>query len=161
MLETRVQPRSRLLRSVVAASVVAAGTAVLATAAPFPAQHFPLTPVAGEPLHDGFAEVIHPEGPEVYARHVYQVNGARSNETYGVVISIWTTSLECTGDPTFVLPVAELATNGSGNGRADVVHGPELLAALGLRGLTIGGDISLLRDGSPAYATGCKVVELD
>lgn len=161
MLGTRLQPMSRLLLSVVAGGVVAAAAAVLATAAPFPAQHFPLAPVAGEPLHDGFAEVIHPEGPVVYARHVYQVNGAGSNETYGVVISIWTTSLECDGAPTYVLPVAELTTNGSGNGQADAVHGPELISALGLRGLTIGGDITLLRDGSPAYATGCKVVALD
>lgn len=152
---------ARLLGGVVAASVVAALGAVLATAAPLPAQHFPLAPVAGEPLHDGFAEIIHPDGPEVYARHVYQVNGAGSNETYAVVISIWTTSLECTGNPTFVLPAAELETNGAGNGRAEVVFGPKLVASLGLRGLTIGGDITLRRNESPAFATGCKVVKLD
>jgi hypothetical protein len=144
-----------------AASVLAALAAVLATAAPLPAQRFPLGRIGGEPLLEGFAEVIHPNGPQVYARHVYQVNGARSNETYAVTISIWTTSLACAGSPTFVLPAAELSTNGSGNGRADVAFGPEPIAALGLRGLTIGGDITLLRDGSPAYATGCRVVRLD
>jgi hypothetical protein len=143
------------------AGAVAAAAAALAPAAPFPAQHFPLLPAAGEPLRDGFVEVIHPEGPEVYARHVYQVNGARSFEAYDVVISIWTTSLACDGQPAFVLPVAVLDTNVSGNGRADVVHDPELLAALGIRGLTIGGEVTLLRAGSPAYSTGCRPVELD
>jgi hypothetical protein len=48
----------------------------------------------------------------------------------------------------------------SRSGREDVTHTPELLAALGLRRLTIGGEVTLLRD-VPAYATGCKVIELD
>jgi hypothetical protein len=52
-------------------------------------------------------------------------------------------------------------TNPAGNGEADVVFAPELLDALGLRGLTIGGNITLLRDGSPAYTTGRRAIELD
>jgi hypothetical protein len=52
-------------------------------------------------------------------------------------------------------------TNPAGNGEADVVFTPELLDALGLRGLTIGGNITLLRDGSPAYTTGRRAIELD
>jgi hypothetical protein len=52
-------------------------------------------------------------------------------------------------------------TNASGNGNADVVHDPELLAALGLRGLTIGGNVTLFHEGSPAYTTGCQVIQLD
>jgi hypothetical protein len=78
-----------------------------------------------------------------------------------VFISIWTSSLGCSGDAALVLPVAVLATNGSGNGHAEAVHDPELLAALGLRGLTIGGMVTLSRQGSPAYATGCEVIQLD
>ena len=154
----------KLRRAVPAALVTAVALASFATAAastPFPAQHFSLTPVGGEPLHKGFVEVIHPEGPRVYARHVYQLTGARSHQSFEVMISIWTSSLACAGAPMYVLPVATMVTNEAGNGHADAVHDPELLAALGLRGLTIGGEVTLLRDGSPAYTTGCRVVHLD
>jgi hypothetical protein len=148
-------------RFALAAAVLTAAFATMATAAPFPAQHFALTPVGAEPLQNGFVEVIHPDGPQVYARHVYQLNGASSNESYEVVITIWTLSLDCSGDPTFVLPVAVLVTNGVGNGHAEAVHDPELLAALGLRGLEIGGTVTLLREGSPAYTTACEALQLD
>ena len=98
-------------------------------------EHFPLMPLGGEPLQEGFVEVIHPNGPQVYTHHVYKLNGARSDQSYQVVISIWTSSLTCSGDPQFVLPSAVLVTNASGNGEADAVFDPELVAALGLRGL--------------------------
>ena len=147
--------------AVLAVGVVAASSATPAAAAPSPARHFSLAPVGGEPLGTGFVEVIHPDGPQVYAHHVYQLNGARSNQSYGVVVSIWTSNVECAGDPAFVLPAAVVVTNGSGNGQADVVFAPELLDALGLRGLAIGGNVTLLHDGSPAYTTGCRVIQLD
>ena len=153
-------PSGRAL-AVVAAGVAAASFATLAAGASFPAEHFSLVPVGAEPLQEGFVQVIHPDGPEVYARHVYQLNGARSNQSYEVVISIWTSNLECSDDPQFVLPVAVVDTNASGNGHADVVHDPELLAMLGLRGLTIGGNVTLFHEGSPAYSTGCQVIQLD
>lgn len=133
----------------------------LVPAAPFPAQRYPLAPIGGEPLESGFVENIHPNGPQIYARHVYVLNGARSNESYDVFISIWTSNVECSGAPGFVLPVAVLETNVTGNGRADVVHTPEQLDALRIRGLTIGGEVTFVRGGSLAYATGCQVVELD
>jgi hypothetical protein len=155
----RLATRGSLL--VLAAGVVTALFATLAAAAPLPAQHFPLRPVSDEPLKEGFVEVIHPDGPEVYARHVYQLNGAGIDQSYDVVISIWTSSLACSDAPEFVLPVAVMVTNASGNGHAGVVHDPELLAALGLRGLTIGGNVTLYHDGAPAYTTGCKVLQLD
>lgn len=152
---------SRPTLAALASVVVMAAAATLAAAAPLPAQHFPLVPIGSEPLQVGFVEVIHPNGPQIYARHVYHLNGALPDESYAVVISIWTTSLACSGDPQFVLPVAVVATNASGNGNADVVHDPELLAALGIRGLTIGGTVTLLHEGAPAYTTGCQVVQLD
>ena len=158
-IRMRLAPRRALVA--LAAGLVTAWFATLAGAAPSPAQHFPLVPVGDEPLKEGFVEVIHPDGPEVYARHVYQVNGAGINQSYEVVISIWTLSLACSDAPEFVLPVAVVVTNASGNGHADVVHAPELLAALGLRGLTIGGNVTLYHGGAPAYTTGCKVIQLD
>jgi hypothetical protein len=117
--------------------------------------------LGGEPLQQGFVEVIHPNGPQVYTHHVYKLNGARSDQAYQVVISIWTSSLACSGDPQFVLPSAVLVTNASGNGEADAVFDPELVAALGLRNLTIGGNVTLVREGSPAYTIGCQVIQHD
>ena len=103
-----------------AAGVAAASIVALAPAVPFPAQRYLLTPIGGEPLESGFVENIHPNGPQIYARHVYVLNGARSDESYDVFISIWTSNVECSGAPAFVLPVAVLKTNVTGNGHADV-----------------------------------------
>jgi hypothetical protein len=144
-----------------AACMATMSVATSAAGAPAPAQHFSLVPVGGELLRNGFVEIIHPDGPQVYAHHVYQLNRARSNQSYEVVISIWTSNLACAGDPAFVLPAAVVETNPSGNGEADVVFAPELLDALGLRGLMIGGNITLSHDGWPAYTTGCRVIQLD
>ena len=151
----------RTIAVVAAGAVLTASFAARTAAAPFPAQHFSLTSVGGESLQKGFVEVIHPDGPEVYARHVYALNGAGGNQSYEVVISIWASSPTCVETPTFVLPVAVVDTNASGNGHANVVFEPELLDTLGLRDLTVGGTVTLSRDGSPAYTTGCRVMELD
>ncbi len=155
------EPSLRLAFALLAAGIAAVSVVALAPATPFPAERYPLASIGGEPLTSGFVENIHPDGPEIYARHVYVLNGARSDESYEVFISIWATNTECTGAATFVLPVAVLQTNGTGNGRAGVVHTPEQLDALGIRGLTIGGEVTFLRGGSLAYATGCQVVDLD
>ena len=158
---TNITHLSRRALALLAVSVVTASVATLAAAAPSPAQHFALMPLGGEPLQQGFVEVIHPNGPQVYTHHVYKLNGARSDQAYLVVISIWTSSLACSGDPQFVLPSAVLVTNASGNGEADAVFDPELVAALGLRDLTIGGNVTLVREGSPAYTIGCQVIQHD
>ena len=154
-------PRLRLVLAVLTTGIAAVSIVALAPAAPFPAERYPLVAVGGEPLDSGFVMNIHPNGPQVYARHVYVLNGARSDASYQAVISIWTSNVECSGTPAFVLPVAVLQTNGVGNGRAEVVHTPEDLAGLGIRGLTIGGEVTFLRGGSLAYTAGCRVVELD
>jgi len=147
--------------AVLAVGVVTASSATLAAAAPWQAQHFPLAALGEEPLRNGFVEVIHPDGPQVYAHHVYKLTGARSNESYQVVISIWTSNVACAGGPAFVLPAAVVDTNPAGNGEADVVFAPELLDALGLRGLTIGGNVTLYRGGAPTYTTECRPIQLD
>ena len=153
----------RHVLTLLGACAVAASLATIAAAAStgFAAQHLPLAPLNGEPLSSGFAEVIHPNGPEIYARHEYALNGADENVSYAVEISIWTSNLTCSGAPLVVIPAAVLVTNSSGNGHASVVHTPEQLAALGVRGLTIGGQVTILRDGTPSYTTGCRVIELD
>ena len=98
---------SRRALALLAVSAVTASAATVAAAAPLAAQHFPLMPLGNEPLQQGFVQVIHPNGPQVYAHHVYQLNGARSDQSYQVVISIWTSDLACSGDPQFVLPRSE------------------------------------------------------
>jgi hypothetical protein len=158
---TSVTGLRRRALALLAVGVVAASSATLAAAVPSPAQNFPLVPLTDEPLREGFVEVIHPDGPQVYAHHVYQLNGARSDQSYEIVISIWTSNLVCAADPTFVLPAGVVDTNPSGNGEADVVFAPELLDALGLRGLAIGGNVTLFHDGSPVYTTGCRTIQLD
>jgi hypothetical protein len=163
--ETRTQgcgkgPTRRTLTAFVM-TVVAASFGTQVAAAPFPAQHFDLSPVGGEPLRSGFAEVIHPDGPNIYARHVYQLHGARSDETYQVWVHIWTDDLGCAGPTPYHLPVAELATNSAGNGHAAVVHTPEDLALLGLGDQAIGGEVTVELDGTVAYTTGCAVIRLD
>jgi hypothetical protein len=158
---TNVTGLRRRAFAVLAVGVVAASSATPAAAAPSPAQHFAHVPLADEPLRQGFVEVIHPNGPQVYAHQVYQLNGAKTNQSYDVVISIWTSNLECAGSPDFVLPAAVVDTNSSGNGEADVMLAPELLDALGLRGLAIGGSVTRFHAGSPAYTTGCRTIQLD
>jgi hypothetical protein len=131
-----------------------------AHAEPFPAQHLALAAMGAEPLRTGFVEVIHPEGPEVYAHQLYALNGASPHESYLVVISIWTSSLTCSGGSIVEIPAALMVTNASGNGRSDVVFTPEMVS--GLRNLTISATVTLLKAGtSPAYTTGCRVLELD
>lgn len=152
-------PRRAL--AVLAVGVATAPAATLSAAAPIPAEHVPLVPLGGEPLQKGFVEVIHPNGPQVYTHHVYKLNGARSDQSYQVVVSIWPSNDTCAGDPQLVLPTAVLVTNASGNGEADAVFDPEVVSALGLRGLTIGGRVTLVREGAPAYATGCHLVQHD
>jgi hypothetical protein len=158
---TGITHRSRRALALLAAGVVAAAASTLAVAAPIPAEHFPLAPLGGEPLQEGFVEVIHPNGPQVYTRHVYKLNGARSDQSYQVVISIWASNTNCSGDPQFVIPAAVLSTNAAGNGKADAVFDPDLMTTLGLRDLTTGCIATLLREGSPAYTTGCQAVQHD
>jgi hypothetical protein len=88
-------------------------------------------------------------------------SGADSSRSSIPTGQIWTSDLACADDPAFVLPAAVVDTNSSGNGEADVVFAPELLDALGLRRLAIGGNVTLLHDGSPAYTTGCRTIQLD
>jgi hypothetical protein len=121
--------------------------------------HIALAPIAGAPLISGFVENIHANGPNVYAHEIYLVAAAAPNTTYQVVLSIWTTSTTCSGNPTLQLPTARLTTNTAGNGRADVFFTPE--DADGLRGLTLSARWTLLNGTTPTYATDCEVLNLD
>ena len=86
---------------------------------------------------------------------------ADSDQAYQVVVSIWTSNTTCSGAAALRIPVALVVTNATGNGNADVVFDPETVAALGILGLTIGGEVAFHRDGSAEYTTGCQVMRLD
>jgi hypothetical protein len=121
--------------------------------------HIALTPVAGAPLTSGFVQNIHADGPNVYAHELYQLNGAEPNSSYQVVLSIWTTSTSCSGQPTLQLPTATVMTNAVGNGLADAVFTPE--DADGLRGLTLSAMWTLWNGSTATYATDCEILSLD
>ena len=104
-----------------------AGLAVCSWALPagadaaYHASHLPLHATDSAPLRSGFVENIHANGPTVYAHENYIVNGADTNASYQVVLSIWATNTACAGTPTLEIPTAVLTTNGAGNGSAHVV----------------------------------------
>ena len=123
--------------------------------------HFALSPIGSAPLSSGFVQNIHAEGPNVFAREMYQLNGAEPNTSYQVVLSIWTSNTSCSGSPTFGFPVAALTTNAAGNGLADHVFTPEDVSRAGLHGLTVSAVWTLFNGTTAAYATDCEVVSLD
>src|SRR5215203_2964863 len=93
--------------------VAAAGVLVLAfneTAAADSAYHterLALSGVSGAP-GGGMVVNAHGNGPNVYAHEIYTLRHAVPG-TYQVVLSIFTTSLSCTG-PSAALPTATLTT---------------------------------------------------
>jgi hypothetical protein len=145
-----------MLVALVAACVWVAPAAADAT---YHTGHIALAPVAGAPLTSGFVQNIHANGPNVYAHEIYQLNGARPNSSYQVVLSIWTTNTSCSGAATLELPTAMVVTNGAGNGLADIVFTPD--DADGLRGLTVSAMWTLWNGTTATYATDCEVLTLD
>jgi len=133
---------------------LAAGDAV------YHSQHIGLHPVSGALLHSGFVENIHPNGPQVYAHEVYVLNGADGNATYQVVLLLYPFSTSCAGGPV-VIPTAQLSTNGSGNGKAQVFFRPSDIGAA-LRNATHGIRWQVVTaGGAVAYETDCSSVTLD
>jgi hypothetical protein len=131
----------------------AAGDAV------YHSQHLALNPVGGAPLRSGFVENIHPNGPQVYAHEVYVLNGAQPNTSYQVVLLIFPLSTSCAGSP-IAIPTAQLSTNASGNGKAQVFFRPADVPPA-LRGGTHGLIWQLSAGGSVVYETSCSPVTLD
>ena len=132
---------------------VATGDAV------YHSQHIGLHPVGEAPLQSWFVENIHPNGPQVYAHEVYVLNGADANATYQVVLLLYPFSTSCAGEPV-VIPTAQLSTNGSGNGKAQVFFRPSDVGA-SLRNATHGIRWQVTTGGAAVYETDCSSVTLD
>jgi hypothetical protein len=120
-----------------------------------------LEPVGGTPLRSGSVINIHANGPNIYAREMYELNGASVNTTYQVVLHIYLSNTSCSGAADLVVPTAVLSTNISGNGIVEHVFTPEDADAAGLHGLTVGAQWQVWNGTRLDYETGCTVVTLD
>ena len=58
-------------------------------------EHTALAPVGGAPLHNGFVQNIHPNGPNVFAHEIYVLNGAAPAVTYAVHLIVHPFSPDC------------------------------------------------------------------
>jgi hypothetical protein len=133
---------------------VAAGDAVYHT------QHMELTTVGDAPLRSGFVQNIKANGPTIYAHEVYVLSGAGRRATYTVTNHFFFEDTTCS-DPAndFPTDTAELRTNRSGNGKAEVFFVPADVEGLqGVHGVmwTIQNS-----NGDVVYETGCSRVTLD
>ena len=118
-----------------------------------------LEPVSGAPLRSGAVINIHANGPNIFARELYELNGALANTTYQVELHIYLSNTSCSGAADAVIPTAVLTTNISGNGIAEHVFTPQ--DAAGLHGLTVGGQWQVWTGGTLNYQTRCTVITLD
>jgi hypothetical protein len=128
--------------------------------------HAPLTAVGADPLHKGFVNNIHANGPTVYAMEYYHLVGAAPSTTYTAVIYLYPFAPDCSGTPLdfgFLggIPSAEIRTNRAGNGHgASPKFTPEDVA--GLRGAEHGVNWVIVdEDLQPAFESGCSADFLD
>jgi hypothetical protein len=143
-----------------AVAATALVSAQLASAdAVYHSEHMELTPVAGAQLRSGFVENIHADGPKVYARERYVLNGASPNAAYEVRLLVHLFDDTCSNAPV-LFAATQLATNGAGNGSAQLVIRPEDVPAA-VRNATHGVHWEVWRGGTLAYRTACTSVELD
>jgi len=117
-----------------------------------------LVPVGEAPLRSGAVVNIHANGPELYAKEVYHLNGAAADTSYQVLLLGYMGN-SCSGVADLVVPTAVLLTNISGNGIASVVFTPEQMA--GMNGLTVRVMWQVWNGATLDYQTGCTEVTLD
>src|SRR5262245_23454847 len=101
------------------AVVVAVFAPVAAADGVYPTAHLALTPVGDAPLRSGFVQNAKANGPVIYAHELFVLNGAAPLTTYTVTRHFFGAET-CTGgfgsDD-----MAEIKTNGAGNGRGQAV----------------------------------------
>jgi hypothetical protein len=149
--------RNLFLLGVAVAALVSAQSA--AADAVYHSEHMRLSPVGGAPLRTGFVQNIHPNGPNVYARERYVLNGALANQRYEVRLLVHLFDASCSSTPVPFRSTA-LDTNGAGNGSAQLLLRPEDVPTA-VRNATHGVHWEVWRDGTLAYKTACTSVTLD
>jgi hypothetical protein len=85
----------------------------------YQSEHLPLVSVGGAPLHHGFVQNIHPNGPQVYAHEIYSLKGALPDTTYQVFLLVHLGDPDCDGSTATNFGSTALTTNAVGNGTAD------------------------------------------
>jgi len=153
--------RNRIV-AVVAAAVLSAGLTVAPALADavYHSSHIALLSTGATPLRSGFVENIHVNGPNVFAREIYVLNGAQPDTTYQVTLHIFALDPTCTGSPAAVVPTASITTNAAGNGRGDAVFRPSDVPAV-LRHATHGIIWTVSDSSGVTFSSGCEVVTLD
>jgi hypothetical protein len=150
------------LLAVVAAAVLSVGLMVAPALADagYHSSHIQLLPTGGTPLRSGFVENIHVNGPEVFAREVYVLNGAQPETTYQVTLNIFVLDPSCTGSPGAVVPTAAITTNAAGNGQGTAVFRPADVPAV-LRNATHGIIWTVSDASGVVFSSGCERVSID
>ena len=124
-------------------------------------QHIDLIPVGDAPLRSGFVENIHVNGPKIYARELYVLNGASPSTSYQVSLAVYVFDPDCSVDPV-PIPSTTVQTNVSGNGTAQMVFTPDLVPSVWrdeTRPHGVRWEFSTA--GTVAYETACSIVTLD
>lgn len=124
-------------------------------------EHLPLVSVGGAPLHQGFVENIHPNGPQVFAHEIYSLKGALPNTTYQVFLLVHLGDPGCDASTATNFGFTDLTTSAGGNGTADRFI-PTEDVPLGIRDQTHGVRWEVRTPGGTlVYRTACTNVMLD
>jgi hypothetical protein len=147
--------------AVVAAAVLGVGLMVAPALADagYHSSHIELLPTGATPLRSGFVENIHVNGPEIFAREVYVLNGAQPKTTYQVTLDVFVLDPSCTGEP-LVVPTAAITTNAAGNGQGSAVFHPADVPAV-LRDATHGIIWTVSDASGVVFSSGCEVITID
>jgi hypothetical protein len=148
--------------AVVTAAVLGVGLMVAPALADagYHSSHIELLPTGATPLRSGFVENIHVNGPNVFAREVYVLNGAQPETTYQITLNIFVTDPSCTGSPGAVVPTAAITTNTAGNGQGAAVFRPADVPAV-LRNATHGIIWTVSDASGVVFSSGCERVSID
>jgi hypothetical protein len=157
----------RLVRAILVATVALLSVSVPVFAdQTYRSENLPLslTPqgsAAGDPqLQSGHVVNIHTQGPVNFAIEDYMLNGARTNTTYRVVLSLQAGG--CGGPFLFLFPNgATVVTDAQGNGHNQLKITPAQIAALGLHGAHLGITWLMVDGPIAAYSTPCSDVHID
>jgi hypothetical protein len=121
-------------------------------------QHILLHPVGASPLHYGFVENIHPNGPNVFAHELYVLNSAEPQTAYHVTLFLFPFNTSCSGTP-IAIPTANFTTNAAGNGVGQFKIRPGDVPPV-LRNATHSLEW-VVAGGTSTYRTDCSTATLD
>ena len=123
--------------------------------------HLALSAVGGAPLRSGFVQNIKANGPQIYARELYVLNGAKPNSTYTVTRYFHRFDAKCSGSGGSDV-LGQLVTNAAGNAKSEFVVLPEYIPPFLVDEQKPHGVHWTLSDATGvAYETRCTAVTLD